>query len=541
MSELDISQLSELFFSIVFRNIKDEHIVPNLNFKFQDYGSLDKFFEDGPTFLYHAYKRDIAYIQKHNDDDCLSIYINNSALFFGYLLELLNEQMQLLYEYDVRTLPIETAIDLMRYIWLRMGINDVSDIEQFLDKQLQFMKNRTFDTPDPIEVGTFEGYPVTMKTKYGDLYDETTRRMVFTIGDDYNNYELPHILYDIDDNNICYIYGVQCNDKDKDKHIERKLYQLNKDIEEPNVHPSKVCSLLLFIKQLRSKGITKIIVPGMQVLNYRYHEILSVDAEKRLEKAKILAKNNPDDTFLQNRVGYVQNWYNHVHNNQDKISFLKTEELYNLMYRMMKHLPDMVIINDVGVQGDSLDIRLQEGIMNSNDLIGELSSRQLNTKTNNMIVIGEYSKELIGEIPETCVVTLPEEEQQVQVDNITVDLSQVKVEDLLTFILDSYDDGTMDHEYLTIKFKSLRSLITFQRVLRRRNIFIQIVLYNMDGLTEQEQMLINELFYYYSENFNVTAIKRQELSTYFLTGDRRLDPRENFTKYQLERYVYKRD
>jgi len=541
MSDLSISQLAELFFSIVFRNIKDEHVVPNLNFKFQDYGSLDKFFVDDPAFLYHAYQRDIAYLKKHNDDDCLSIYIENSPRFFTYLLKILNEQMKLLYEYNIKTLPIQTAIDLMRYIWLRMGINDVENIDEFLDKQLQFIKNRTFDTEEPIPVDTFEGYPVTMKTKYGDLYDEATRRMVFTIGDDYNNYELPHILYDIDDDNTCYIYGVQCNDKDKDKHIERKLYQLNKGIEEPNVHPSKVCSLLLFIKQLRSKGITKIIVPGMQVLNYRYHELLSDDAEKRLEKAKILAKNNPNDIFLQNRVGYVQNWYNHVHNNQDKISYLKTEELYNLIYRITKHLSDIKIINDVGIQGDSININIGDDKMNSNELIGELSMRRLNTKTNNMIVIGEYTEELVDDIPETCVVTLPEEEQLVQVDNIKVDLSQVRVEDILTVILDSYDDGTMDNEYLNIPFKSLRSLITFQRVLKRRNIFIQIVLYNMDGLTEQEQMLINELFYYYSENFNVTAIKRQEFSTYFLTGDRRLDSRENFTKYKLDRFVYKRD
>lgn len=43
-------------------------------------------------------------------------------------------------------------------------------------------------------------------------------------------------------------------------------------------------------------------------------------------------------------------------------------------------------------------------------------------------------------------------------------------------------------------------------------------------------MLLNELYYFYSEYFNISAfIHEKHMQTHFLTGNRVLDNRENYT------------
>ena len=76
------------------------------------------------------------------------------------------------------------------------------------------------------------------------LWDESTRSMHFTIKDADKRYALPRVLYDIDNNGVCYVYAIQKSKSEgADKSIERKLYKINKGIESPNVHPSKVYAL----------------------------------------------------------------------------------------------------------------------------------------------------------------------------------------------------------------------------------------------------------------------------------------------------------
>lgn len=46
-------------------------------------------------------------------------------------------------------------------------------------------------------------------------------------------------------------------------------------------------------------------------------------------------------------------------------------------------------------------------------------------------------------------------------------------------------------------------------------------------------MLFNELYYYYSNNFNVTSFVKENFKTYFLKNGNVLDDRENYQKYIL--------
>ncbi len=356
MPKIEFKNLIELFLETSIYQIKSEEEVPNINFKFGKDG-LDLFEKVISTSSCYN-KNNLNYLINHCNDDCITIKINDSVKFFKYLTEIANETIKLFYDYDDIVDLNETVMYLLRRIWLRLGISDIENIEFFLDKQLQFVKNRTFDNYKLEKVGTFFEHSVFMKTKANELWDETTRSMVFTIGSDEKVYELPHILYDIDDQNICYIYGVQNCQFSKDRTIERKLYKLNNGIENPNVHPSKVLSLLLFIEQLKKRGIHEIVVPSMQVLSYRYHELLSEASKKNYDEIKNEYEKYPNDDFIKGRYKYIGDWYKHVYEKYDKISYLKTEELIYLIYRITEHSKDVKILNEVNLEGDYVKIRI---------------------------------------------------------------------------------------------------------------------------------------------------------------------------------------
>ncbi len=362
LRKIDIQDVIEIFLRYTIHEIKEEKEVPNINFHFQKDGYL-LFFKMLNTWkdnTNHNYYDDIVFLMQHSKDDCITLNIHNSMQFFNYLKDIINETIRVSYQYGDNVNPYVTATYLLRRIWLRLGINDIENMQEFLAKQLSFIQNRTFDTLDDKRVNTFKDYDVLMRTKVNDLWDETTRRMVFTLQKDNDIYELPHILYDIDGNTTCYIYGVQSSQNEKSKKIVRALYTLNKGILNPCVHPSKVCALLLFMAELEKVNINKIIVPSMQVLSYHYHELLSIEAKKNYQEILEEYALNPDDSYLKNRCEYIKNWYLHVYEKEDKISYLKTEELLYLVYRLLEHKDNMEITNEINLQGDSLNIKIKK-------------------------------------------------------------------------------------------------------------------------------------------------------------------------------------
>ena len=359
LEQIEFKEIIELFLIRTIKEIKENDVVPNINFKFNEDGI--KLFEDVSKFPFkeEGYwspdieEDDIDFL-KNRMDNVLTIEVNDAYKFFNYLKDIVNESIKLYHEYNEKKFARNYAMYLLKHIWLRMGIEDFSNVNNFLDKQLQFVKNRKLDTKEK----EYLTDNITKQTIVNNVYDETTRGMVFTINEDDKTYELPHILYDIDDNDICYIYAVQSSKGNKDKKIERKLYKLNKGIINPNIHPSKVYSVILFINELKKNGITKIRVPSMQVLSYEYHEILSKQVYDNLKNIEIKMKNKNND-ITKEEYEYVLNMYNNMYEKQDKISYLKTEELINLIYRLIEHDSSIEILNDINIQGDYLDVKIK--------------------------------------------------------------------------------------------------------------------------------------------------------------------------------------
>lgn len=121
--------------------------------------------------------------------------------------------------------------------------------------------------------------------------------------------------------------------------------------------------------------------------------------------------------------------------------------------------------------------------------------------------------------------------------NIKIDLEEINLREVLTYtleelkklkLLDVYLDYTVDLER--------RNLFRFQRVLCDYDVIAQMVFYNVESLSKEEQMLLNEIYWFNSPFFNAnTFIKGTHFQTYFLGNNRVLDDRENYTKVELIR------
>ena len=302
-------------------------------------------------------------------EESINIEVEDAEKFFTYLRDFVNATLDLYRDYGDTNLKTWAIMqDLLANVWLRMGINDVENPMMFLKNQVEFTKNRKLDTMNPTKISNYGEYDVYMYTKPNKYYDETSRTMFFKLtkrdkntGRILEEYTLPKVLYDVDDSGTCYICGVQ-NVKDKidvnEKKIKRELYKLNKGVENPDVHPSKVLSLMLFINHIKSNGITNVVVPSTQVLSYAYHEVLSRTAEEELQEAEKKFDMYSETEMANKNLKDAKVNYERFYNKQDTISYLKTEELFNLVYRIVEHTPGVEITNEMNQQGDSINIRL---------------------------------------------------------------------------------------------------------------------------------------------------------------------------------------
>lgn len=174
--------------------------------------------------------------------------------------------------------------------------------------------------------------------------------------------------------------------------------------------------------------------------------------------------------------------------------------------------------------------------MTYDEILENLKSRQLNSKTNNMIIMGNDSNKLVDDIPNTTCISFSENDIDVSdALNIKIDLSEVNVNDILTYTLNYLKnlkliDVSFDY---TLPFTNKFDVVKFASVLRNYNRVIQLIFYNFETLSTEEQMLFNELYYYNSPFFSIISLTKEHFKTYFLTQDRVLDDRENYERYNI--------
>ena len=353
--KISLKELIELFTIRTIYDLNCEKEVPKLKFVFKEEDR--SLFE---TVMKYPYKEegwtsvniepaDIEKVMESADYTCEIVNVPD-ALSFKYLTDITNSQLKLYETFNEPRIAREHCMYIMRRLWLRMGPNDLNDIERFLDKQLKFVRDDTLDDYRFNQtIIVYYGYPIKAKVEANRSWDESTRRMTFKIEEDSERYHsLPSILYDICED-TCYIYAIQKEksiDNNRIPKIERLLYKLNKDVNNPTVHPSKVLSLKLFIDLLKENNINTIVVPTLQVLSYSYHEILSNKVKKK-----------------QRENEWDELWYKNVVDKQDLISESKTEKLIDTVNRVISIDDDLYLINDIDIS-DELIIKINNNEKN---------------------------------------------------------------------------------------------------------------------------------------------------------------------------------
>lgn len=374
-NKVTFEETVELFVNNTIYEIISEFEVPRINIVFKKeaynlfYRLMESPFKEEGYWTPNIEQKDIRKLKEFSNGDYPTIYVNDHVIFFEYLTEITNNLIILYEKYGEQKSARALLIQIMRRIWLRMGVNDFNDVEKFLYRELQFIKNDLFDDYRlETEITHFYNYDVKCQSIMNRTWDESNRSIKFKIYNEYGYHSLPHIMYDIVDY-TCYIYAVQ-NDYNKKRipKIERLLYKLNKGVENPNVHPSQVYSMKLFIEMLKEKGINNIKIPVLQVLSYRYHELLSTNEKEKFSKKWDKDTLGELSNLSGNRLEYKKKeyetdkkWYSHVVDKEDTISKLKTENLINLVYRVVEEDDSLKLLNDIDID-DTLNIKINNKI-----------------------------------------------------------------------------------------------------------------------------------------------------------------------------------
>ncbi|MBQ3021456.1 MAG: hypothetical protein IJD92_04470 [Bacilli bacterium] len=355
----------ELFINRTIYEIYNETEVPRFNIIFNK-EAYELFYEvmNNPFELENGWtpsikKEDIEFLHKLKNNDCPTLYVKNHLEFFTYLTEITNNLINIYTNYNKNNNPRQILNLVLKTIWLRMGPNDFNEVEKFLKRQASFSKTDLFieykfNRFNEHIIDNFYNHKVIVVNSLNSVWDESTKHMSFKILTDYNIHVLPNIYYDTY-NDTCYIYAIQ-NDRNGNKieEIDKLIYKKYRG----NGQPNKIYALKLFINILKEKGIKKIKIPTIQVLNYKLHEIISKKEKESFNKIwrkEILDELNHWEEYEYN---IALNWYNHVVDKENIISKIKTEDFINVIYRIIKEDNQLELLNDIDIT-DTLEIKIK--------------------------------------------------------------------------------------------------------------------------------------------------------------------------------------
>lgn len=386
---VEFKEVVELFVNAVVGKINSGEEIPKVNIVFPDEAfKLFQYVKENPFLKKGAWTpdiedEDILKLRPENqqDQNCQTIYVREPVRFFELLTEFINSYVDYKSKYHIPMSGRAVLLHHFKCILLRMGVQDFLKPEEFLQKQIDFLKADVWDDyivrdwflKSARSVGEYGDIKILASKNEVPPYCETSEKMGFVLYDENGKkddiHSLPCVYYGIREENgemVGYIYAIQNpRDKVENKKIARKLYKLNKDVVNSNVHPGQVLVLKTFIEMLENLGITKIKVPLMQILSYGYHELLAKEALETLKKwtPEVLETLQKNPTWRNRRrleeYEWDKLWATHVIDKKDFIEKAKTEGLYNIFYRVAEQFGSIEILNDPFIEDEYLNIRIK--------------------------------------------------------------------------------------------------------------------------------------------------------------------------------------
>lgn len=170
------------------------------------------------------------------------------------------------------------------------------------------------------------------------------------------------------------------------------------------------------------------------------------------------------------------------------------------------------------------------------EILSTLNHKRLNEKTNHYIFANipkEMIHEIVSGIQPICTISDPTEEVKREIGrsnliNVIVDISSIKIDDFLNETLFFLQIAK------SLSFHDKTSLLRFRGILRECGVAIQWIILKGDVLSFQDQMRLNEIFWFNTYFFNINyLLTSSDLKTYCLENGRYLDPRENYQKIMI--------
>ena len=402
----NIENTSRIFITDVMLEIMYGEDYPNFTFDFKEEEALE--YIKIVVFNYQEFKNEKEInpklLKMINDLESKkvnnikpTIIVNDYKTFFNLLTKIHSKSIDLFFKnivYFDRTYPVYEIKNYFKNIWLRMLPEDFNDPNLFLKKQINMLVDESlwkYDYETYLGlVKCFNNNILTVKNKITDSWDEDSHEFEVKIYDK-NHYgidvaseciTLPLIRYGIymkDGKRVCHIGSIQNKDiySNKDsqiyKYIERRKYQLNKDIEKEyieKVEPKSLLALSIFIDILNKEGIYDIEVQGMYVLDYEYHRRASkkMITDFRTKWNSNLKAEYPK--FFKEDCDNLKK----VYKKHNLISELKTERLIKVFERLMLHYNCFEVTSYPGEVDNMLHLKFRDFDSNdiNNDILKEI-------------------------------------------------------------------------------------------------------------------------------------------------------------------------
>ncbi len=243
-------------------------------------------------------------------------------------------------------------------LWLRATNLDFENIEEFLEKQIDMYKDKTFEKYDEekkiCSLDEIADLVINVRNRDANTWDESPYELCFRVYDDYyigSNfgkifYELPKIRYGIyehDGEKICRLGSIQNNsiDYETDEYAKKKINRLKyklvdnrEDFE--GIEPKKVLSFMIFLKLLKENGINKVEIPAVYILDYNYHLKMNKVIDEKLKSCV---------TTRRGQVKDYDDFYNTYYLKEDIISKSKSEDLYRIGLKSKDYLDGIDVLD----------------------------------------------------------------------------------------------------------------------------------------------------------------------------------------------------
>lgn len=273
---------------------------------------------------------------------------------------------------------------ILTILWANATYDDFSDSEEFLRKQIAFLKDNTFsEYNEPTIIGYSEmlgGY-VEIENISEPILNETPNSLKISLVEPETNekYTFPLVRYGIKDDK-CYIYAVQKNkkfdiDNNFKKKVNRKLFKIGENFDTKNdtyenykegnlkdVSASFVVASNIALGLLSSKGINDIVVPSILIERWNAKEKNIIVRSGREENKEEYIETNKDE-------------HNEIQRNL-------TEKLLRTFLRIISHNNTFEVMSYPFDIDSSLHIRTSPELDCNNSLLNEtfLIGERVNSK-----------------------------------------------------------------------------------------------------------------------------------------------------------------